>query len=188
MNLTELFLKVPACKKRKRVGRGTGSGTGGTCGRGHKGQMARSGGKVRKGFEGGQMPLFRRLPKRGFKNALFMKNYVVVNLSTLQRFDAGSEIAIDAYKTAGLVKNYGDGIKILGSGEVPKNLTVTAHRFSASARRKIEEAGGKCVELSPPLSQEELAKKKPVRRGGAKKKNKAPVAAAAPAGGDGDGN
>ncbi len=172
MNLTDLYHAVPAHRKRKRIGRGQGSGHGGTCGRGHKGQKSRSGGGTRPGFEGGQMPLFRRLPKRGFSNFKFRTVYAVINVSSLERFEDGTEVTIDSYKEAGLVKNYRDGIKILGNGDAPKNLKVTAHRFSASARRKIEEAGGSVTELSPAPTHEELALKKPVRRGGAKKKDK----------------
>lgn len=181
MNLTELFKAVKHKKARHRVGRGEGSGSGCTAGKGHKGQGARAGYAKRAGFEGGQMPLFRRLPKVGFNNAEFATEFVVINVSTLSRFPEGATIAIEDYKKAGIVKRYKDGVKILGEGEVPKNLTVTAHRFSASAKQKIEAAGGKVIELSPAPTQEELAKQKPVRRGGKKRKPKAvAVAAAAP--------
>lgn len=175
MNLSELYRSVPGAKARKRVGRGRGSGLGKTCGRGHKGQFARAGGSVRLGFEGGQMPLFRRMPKKGFNNANFRKEFAIVNLSVLSRFAPGSEVKLEDY--SGIIKDWGAGIKVLGEGEVPKNLTVTAHRFSASARQKIEAAGGKCVELAPPLPFEEQAKLKPVRRGGAKRKEKKKPAA-----------
>mgnify|MGYP004632641831 CR=1 FL=1 len=126
----------------KRVGRGIGSGTGKTSGKGHKGQNARSGGGVRPGFEGGQMPLYRRLPKRGFKN-IFAKQYVTINVSELERFDNGTEVTAELLKETGVVSKTLDGIKILGRGELTKNLTVKVAKFSASATEKIEKAGGK---------------------------------------------
>ena len=126
----------------KRVGRGIGSGTGKTSGKGHKGQNARSGGGVRPGFEGGQMPLYRRLPKRGFKN-IFAKQYVTINVSDLERFENGTEVTAELLKETGVVSKVMDGIKILGRGELTKKLTVKAAKFTASASEKIEKAGGK---------------------------------------------
>ncbi|MDO9535430.1 MAG: 50S ribosomal protein L15 [Bacillota bacterium] len=126
----------------KRVGRGTGSGSGKTASRGHKGQKARSGGGVRRGFEGGQMPLFQRLPKRGFTN-IFRKELSEVNVETLNRFEAGTVVTPQLLKDRGLVKSLKAKIKILGNGDLEKELTVQAHRFSAQARDKIEAAGGR---------------------------------------------
>ena len=125
----------------KRVGRGIGSGTGKTSGKGHKGQNARSGGGVRPGFEGGQMPLYRRLPKRGFNN-IFAKQYVTINVSDLERFENGTEVTAELLKETGVVSKVMDGIKILGRGELTKKLTVKAAKFTASASEKIEKAGG----------------------------------------------
>ena len=132
-----------ATKNRKRVGRGPGSGTGKTAGRGENGQNSRSGGGVRIGFEGGQTPLFRRLPKRGFSNAKFKKVYAVINLSDLNRFEDGATVTPEILKDMGLVKNALDGIKVLGSGKLEKKLTVKANKFSASAFEQIEKLGGK---------------------------------------------
>lgn len=129
--------------ERKRVGRGIGSGVGKTSGRGHKGQGSRSGGGVRPGFEGGQMPLQRRLPKRGFNNEAFKTYYALVNVQDLEVFEAGSVIDLQALRSAGLVKNPRDGVKILGTGELSKALTVQANKFSQSALDKITAAGGK---------------------------------------------
>lgn len=131
-------------KSRKRVGRGTSSGLGKTSGRGHKGQNARSGGGVRPGFEGGQMPLIRRVPKRGFTN-IFAKKYAILNVEDLNRFDDNTVITPELLIETGLVKGKTkiDGIKILGDGELEKKLTVKAHKFSKSAIEKIEAAGGK---------------------------------------------
>ncbi|MCR2043512.1 50S ribosomal protein L15 [Anaerosalibacter massiliensis] len=131
-------------KKRatKRVGRGIGSGLGKTSGKGHKGQNARSGGGVRPGFEGGQMPLFRRLPKRGFTN-VFAKEYSIVNIRDLDRFDENTVVTPELLLNEGLVKKLNDGVKILGDGDLEKKLTVKAHKFSKSAAEKIEAAGGK---------------------------------------------
>jgi large subunit ribosomal protein L15 len=125
-----------------RKGRGTGSGLGKTAGRGHKGQKARSGGGVRPGFEGGQMPLARRLPKRGFTN-IFAKVYTLVNLKDLEVFEEGTVVTPELLKETGLVKKANDGIKVLGDGELTKKLTVQAHKFSKSAQEKIEALGGK---------------------------------------------
>ena len=124
-----------------RRGRGHGSGNGKTAGKGHKGQKARSG-APRTGFEGGQMPLYRRLPKRGFTN-IFAKEYVAVNVSELERFDNGTEVSAELLKEAGVISKIKDGVKILGRGEITKKLTVKAAKFSASAQEKIEKAGGK---------------------------------------------
>ncbi len=132
-----------ATKDRKRVGRGPGSGTGKTAGRGENGQNSRSGGGVRVGFEGGQTPLFRRLPKRGFSNAKFKKVYAVINLSDLNRFEDGAEVTPEILKDMGLVKKTLDGIKVLGNGKLEKKLTVKANKFSASAYEQIEKLGGK---------------------------------------------
>ena len=125
-----------------RRGRGHGSGNGKTAGKGHKGQKARSGGGVRPGFEGGQMPLYRRLPKRGFTN-INTKKIIGVNVSDLERFDADSVVTVDTLVEAGLVKNRFDGVKILGNGELTKKLTVQVNAFSKGAVAKIEAAGGK---------------------------------------------
>ena len=131
-------------KSRKRLGRGIGSGLGKTSGRGHKGQNARSGGGVRPGFEGGQMPLFRRLPKRGFTN-IFAKEFAIVNVEQLNRFDDNTVVTPDLLFEEGLVKKSKatDGIKILGNGEISTKITVQAHKFSKTAAEKIEAAGGK---------------------------------------------
>jgi len=126
----------------KRVGRGIGSGTGKTSGKGHKGQNARSGGGVRPGFEGGQMPLYRRLPKRGFNN-IFAKQYVTVNIEVLERFENGTEVTADTLKEAGIISKTLDGVKFLGRGELTKKLTVKVAGYTASAKEKIEKAGGK---------------------------------------------
>ena len=142
MNLHELKPTDGARKKEVRVGRGVGSGSGKTCGRGHKGQKARSGGGVRPGFEGGQMPIYRRLPKRGFKN-VWAKKFAEVNVETLNRFDDGAEVDAVALVEYGILKNVLDGVKILGKGEITKKLTVRAQAFTKSAKEKIEAAGGK---------------------------------------------
>ena len=128
---------------RKRVGRGIGSGLGKTSGKGHKGQNARSGGGVRQGFEGGQLPLFRRLPKRGFSNAMFKTEYAVINLSDLNKFEDGAVITPELLKEMGLVKKQLDGIKVLGNGKLDKKLVVKAHKFSSVAKEQIEKLGGK---------------------------------------------
>lgn len=125
----------------KRVGRGTGSGLGKTSGRGQKGQKSRSGGGVRRGFEGGQMPLFQRLPKRGFTN-IFRREWAIVNVEALNCFDAGTVVTPELLKEKGLVKSLKNGIKILGQGELEKELTVRAGSFSSQAKKKISEAGG----------------------------------------------
>jgi len=142
MNLHELSPAPGSNPKAYRKGRGHGSGNGKTAGRGQKGQWARSGGGVRVGFEGGQMPLTRRLPKRGFNN-IFATKYAAINVSDLNVFEDGAVVDEAAIVAAGLVKKTLDGIKILGNGELQKKLTVNAKAFSASAKQKIEAAGGK---------------------------------------------
>ena len=132
---------------RKRVGRGIGSGLGKTSGKGHKGQNARSGGGVRPGFEGGQLPLFRRLPKRGFSNAKFKTEYAVINLSDLNKFEDGAVVTPELLKEMGLVKQQLDGIKVLGNGKLEKKLVVKAHNFSNVAQEQIEKLGGKAEVL-----------------------------------------
>ena len=136
-----------AVTARKRVGRGIGSGLGKTSGKGHKGQNARSGGGVRPGFEGGQLPLFRRLPKRGFSNAKFKTEYAVINLSDLNRFEDGAVVTPELLKEMGLVKQQLDGIKVLGNGTLEKKLVVKAHKFSNVAQEQIEKLGGKAEVL-----------------------------------------
>lgn len=131
-----------ANRARKRVGRGMGSGLGKTSGRGYKGQKSRSGASIRPGFEGGQMPLYRRLPKRGFTN-LFRKEYAVINLEKLAAaFEAGAQVDPEILKSRGIVKNLQAGLKVLGDGELPHALNVRAHKFSKSAAEKIQKAGG----------------------------------------------
>lgn len=141
MKLHELKPAEGSRSSRKRVGRGIGSGTGKTAGKGHKGQNARSGGGVRPGFEGGQNPLFRRLPKRGFTN-INRKDYAIVNLDVLNRFDEGTEITPALLIESGYVSNERSGIKILGNGSLEKKMTVKAHKFSGTAKEAIEAAGG----------------------------------------------
>ncbi|MFD0829705.1 50S ribosomal protein L15 [Neobacillus sp. M.A.Huq-85] len=141
MKLHELKPAEGSRKERKRLGRGIGSGQGKTAGKGHKGQNARSGGGVRLGFEGGQTPLFRRLPKRGFTN-FSRKEFAVVNLDALNRFEEGTEVTPELLIESGVVKNERAGIKILAKGNVEKKLTVKAHKFSSAAKEAIEAAGG----------------------------------------------
>lgn len=143
MKLNELSPAAGSTHKGYRVGRGAGSGNGKTAGKGHKGQNARSGGGVRPGFEGGQMPLQRRIPKRGFKN-IFATKYAGINVEVLNRFEDGATVDAKALQDAGVVKNVYDGVKFLGRGEITKkNLTVKAAAFSEGAKSKIEAAGGK---------------------------------------------
>lgn len=142
MKLNQLTATPGATKAPKRIGRGYGSGTGKTAGKGHKGQKARAGHGMRPGFEGGQMPLQRRIPKRGFNN-IFGKEMVAVNVGTLNQFDDGASIDVAALIEAGIIKNCGDGLKILANGELTKKLTVKATAFSEAAKAKIEAAGGK---------------------------------------------
>ena len=141
MNLNELQPAEGSKFAPKRVGRGIGSGTGKTSGKGHKGQNARSGGGVRPGFEGGQMPLYRRLPKRGFTNRN-TKDIVSINITELNRFEDGTVVTIETLVKNGVIKNPKDGVKILGNGELTKKLTVKANAFSASAAEKIQALGG----------------------------------------------
>ena len=144
MKLHELQPAAGSKKTRTRVGRGLGSGQGKTSGRGQKGQNSRSGGGVRSGFEGGQMPLYRRLPKRGFNNSVFAKQYAEVNVEQLNRFEDGATVDPVALIEAGILKNVRDGIRILGNGTLEtKNLTVIANGFTKSAEEKITAAGGK---------------------------------------------
>ncbi len=142
MKLHELSPSEGSRKKSFRVGRGHGSGNGKTSGRGQKGQNSRSGGGVRPGFEGGQMPIYRRLPKRGFTN-IFAKKYTSINVEELNKFDNGAEITAETLKESGVIKKINDGIVILGRGDLNKKLTVKAKRFSKSAEEKISAAGGK---------------------------------------------
>lgn len=143
MNLHELKPTPGSRRKPTRKGRGIGSGLGKTAGRGHKGQKARSGGGVRPGFEGGQMPLQRRMPKRGFTNAPFKKEITTVNLDKLNRFENGTEVTPEVLLEARVIRKIQDGVKILGEGNLEKPLTIKAHAFSKSALEKIEAAGGK---------------------------------------------
>ena len=142
MQLHELAPAEGATKEAKRKGRGPGTGNGKTGGRGHKGQKARSGGGVRPGFEGGQMPLARRIPKRGFNN-IFATRYAFVNVSALNVFESGETVDAAKLREKGLINKEYDGVKILGNGEIEKKLTVMAAKFSESAKAKIEAAGGK---------------------------------------------
>ena len=143
MKLHELKAVEGSTKKRKRLGQGQGSGNGKTAGRGEKGQNARSGGGVRPGFEGGQLPLFRRLSKRGFNNYEFRTVYSTVNVSDLNRFEDGTVVDLTLLKEVGLIKKELDGVKVLGNGDLTKKLTVKASSFSNTAKEKIENIGGK---------------------------------------------
>ncbi|MCI1955582.1 MAG: 50S ribosomal protein L15 [Oscillospiraceae bacterium] len=142
MKLNDLTAVPGSRKEPKRIGRGFGSGWGKTSGKGHKGQKARSGGSIRPGFEGGQMPLQRRVPKRGFVNH-FAKEIQTVNIGTLEKFEDGTTVDAKALTGSGILKKCGDGVKILGNGKLTKKLTVKANAFSGSAKQKIEAAGGK---------------------------------------------
>ena len=144
MRLHDLKPRPGAKHRRKRLGQGESSGHGKTSGRGGKGQTARSGSSIRIGFEGGQMPLIRRIPKRGFNNARHGTRYLPVNLEALNSFEDGARVDETALRSAGLANGRGDGIKILGTGDLTRKLTVSAHAFSASARSKIEAKGGAC--------------------------------------------
>ena len=143
MKLHELEKNIGATHAKKRVGRGPGSGLGKTSGRGQKGQKARSGGSINPVFEGGQLPLYRRIPKRGFSNAKFKTVYAVINVEDLNVFEDGTVVTPALLKDTGLVKKQLDGIKVLGNGKLEKKLTIQAHKFSASALEKIKEAGSK---------------------------------------------
>lgn len=142
MKLDELKPAEGSRVSVKRIGRGIGSGTGKTSGKGHKGQKARSGGGKRPGFEGGQMPLYRRLPKRGFKN-IFAKQYITVNVEVLEKYNDGDEVTAENLIEKGIISRSLDGLKFLGRGDVTKKVTVKGAKFSASAKEKIEKAGGK---------------------------------------------
>ncbi len=143
MKLNELERNIGATHSKKRVGRGSGSGLGKTSGRGQKGQKARSGGSINPVFEGGQLPLYRRLPKRGFTNGKFRTRYAVINLSDLNRFEDGTVVTPALLKETGLIKNQLDGIKVLSNGKLEKKLTVQANKFSTTALEKIKESGSK---------------------------------------------
>jgi len=143
MKLHELQRNIGATHAKKRVGRGSGSGLGKTSGRGQKGQKARSGGSINPVFEGGQLPLYRRIPKRGFKNYMFKTRYAVVNLDAFNVFENNTVVTPALLKEAGIVKNELDGIKVLGNGKLEKKLTIQANKFSKSAEEKIKEAGSK---------------------------------------------
>jgi large subunit ribosomal protein L15 len=147
MRLHNLKPRPGAKHRTKRLGIGESSGHGKTSGRGGKGQTARSGGTIRLGFEGGQMPLLRRIPKRGFNNANFRTIYAIVNVEQLNEFDNGATVTPEALVEAGLADRLFDGIKVLGNGALKKKLTVKAQRFSTSAREKITQAGGQCEDL-----------------------------------------
>jgi large subunit ribosomal protein L15 len=146
MELNSLKPAIGSTKNRKRIGRGIGSGHGKTATKGHKGQKARSGGNVEPGFEGGQMPMQRRLPKRGF-NPLTRKEYALVNLGQMEVFEAGHCVDVDVLLKTGLISNVRDGVKVLADGELTKALTVKAHKFSAAAKAKIVAAGGTAEEI-----------------------------------------
>ena len=143
MKLHELQRNIGATHEKKRVGRGSGSGLGKTSGRGQKGQKARSGGSINPVFEGGQLPLYRRLPKRGFTNGKFRTRYAVINLKDLNVFENGTLVTPALLKEKGIIKNQLDGIKILGEGKLEKNLTIQANKFSTTALEKIKESGSK---------------------------------------------
>ena len=147
MKLHELSPAIGSAKDSYRKGRGPGSGNGKTAGKGHKGQNARSGGGVRPGFEGGQLPLYRKLPKRGFNNAKFAKVYAIVNVEALNVFEDGAIVDLEALMAKKIIRKAGDGLKVLGNGELTRSLTVKATVFSATAKEKIEAAGGKIEEV-----------------------------------------
>jgi len=148
MRLHDLKPRPGSKHRRKRLGQGESSGHGKTSGRGGKGQTARSGSSIRIGFEGGQMPLIRRIPKRGFNNARHTISYIAVNIASLNAFDDGAKVDETALRSVGLANGRGDKIKILGTGELTKKLSVSAHAFSASAKSKIEANGGSCEIVS----------------------------------------
>ena len=146
MKLHELKPNPGAKHRKRRLGRGESSGLGKTSGKGHKGQKARSGASIRPGFEGGQMPIARRLPKKGFNNAQFKTQYAIVNLRDLEaKFSDGDEVNEATLRTAGLVKGVCDGVKVLGNGDLSRKLTVTVDKISAAAKEKVEKAGGSVV-------------------------------------------
>lgn len=143
MKLHELSPQEGSSKKAWRKGRGVGTGNGKTAGRGHKGQNARSGGGVRPGFEGGQIPMYRRIPKHGFSNYLFKKEYAIINVEQLDKYENGAVISLETLVNDGVIRKELNGLKVLGNGNITKKLTVQATVFSASAKEKIEAAGGK---------------------------------------------
>ena len=143
MKLNELQRNIGATHAKKRVGRGSGSGLGKTSGRGQKGQKARSGGSINPVFEGGQLPLYRRIPKRGFSNHMFKTRYAVINLDALNVFENNTVVTPALLKDTGIIKNQLDGVKVLGNGKLEKKLTIQANKFSTSALEKIKEAGSK---------------------------------------------
>ena len=147
MKLNELRPAEGSVQERFRKGRGPGSGNGKTAGKGHKVQNARSGGGVRPGFEGGQFPIYRQLPKRGFNNKRFATVYATINVSDLNRFEDGAIVDIQTLLDARVIRKAQDGLKVLGNGEITKKLTVKAAKFSAAAKEKIEAAGGSCEEV-----------------------------------------
>ncbi len=147
MKLNELRPAEGSTQERYRKGRGPGSGNGKTAGKGHKGQNARSGGGVRPGFEGGQFPIYRQLPKRGFNNKRFATVYSTINVSDLNRFEDGAIVDIETLLAARVIRKANDGLKVLGNGEITKKLTVKAAKFSGAAKEKIEAAGGSCEEV-----------------------------------------
>ncbi len=153
MNLNSLKPRPGAKHRRKRLGAGESSGHGKTCGKGHKGQKARSGGSIRPGFEGGQMPLIRRLPKRGFSNAQFSTRFAIVNVSQLNDFEDGAIVDEAILREKKLIRGRIDGVKVLGNGELSRKLTIKADKVSTSAREKIEQAGG-TVQIATASSQE----------------------------------
>lgn len=142
MKLHELKYTEGSKKNRKRVGRGTGSGYGLTAGRGENGQKSRSGGNIRQGFEGGQNPLYRRLPKRGFSNAPFKKEFATINIDRFNKFNDGDVVTVEMLVELGMISNVKDGVKILGNGQLDKKLTIKAHKFSKTAVAAIEAKGG----------------------------------------------
>lgn len=143
MKLHELSPQAGSSKKAWRKGRGVGTGNGKTAGRGHKGQNARSGGGVRPGFEGGQIPMYRRIPKHGFSNFLFKKDYAIINVEQLDKYENGTVVSLETLIQDGVIRKELNGLKVLGGGNITKKLTVQATVFSASAKEKIEAAGGK---------------------------------------------
>jgi large subunit ribosomal protein L15 len=144
MKIHDLSPAEGSISSKKRLGRGTGSGLGKTSGKGHKGQKARSGGGVRPGFEGGQMPLYLRLPKRGFSNARFKKHFAEVNVGSLNVFRAGTKVTPEKLIEAGIINKIQDGVKIMGSGELKKRLNISAHKFTKGAISAVEAKDGKC--------------------------------------------
>ena len=175
--MAERILRAPkgATKKMTRVGRGDSAGRGSTCGRGHKGQNARSGGGVRPGFEGGQMPLYRRIARKGFSNYPFKKEFIILNLESLERnYSDGDTVSMETLKEKKLIKKTSPDVKILGKGELTKKLTVEVEKISKSAREKIEKAGGK-VAAGPETAKPEAASAKAKAKTGTKEKKGAAV-------------